>query len=258
MRVPARCVACGAEYLDYVGIGTERVQGEIASAFPGVRVERVDRDTVRRRGEIIRVLRRFSAGEVDVLVGTQMLAKGHDFPGVTLVGVVSADIGLGLADFRAAERTFQLLTQVAGRAGRGTAPGEAIIQTLYPKHYSIVHARAQDYESFFTEESRFRASMRYPPALSLLNLVVRGKTARDAFADAASLARAVREVVPSSIRVLGPARAPLQRLRGEHRVQCFLKGRERRAMRTAVAAVLARHPHLQRRVTIDVDPLSVL
>ncbi len=152
-RLPERCVKCAATYLEYQGIGTERVELEVREAFPGVRVARVDRDTIRRRGEISRVLHQFARRDLDVLVGTQMIAKGHDFPAVTLVGVISADVGLGLADFRAGERTFQLLTQVAGRAGRGDRPGEAIIQTLFPDHYSIQLAQAQDYEGFFTRES---------------------------------------------------------------------------------------------------------
>jgi primosomal protein N' (replication factor Y) len=147
---------------------------------------------------------------------------------------------------------------VAGRAGRGDRPGEAIIQTLVPRHYSIRHARQQDYAAFFEDEIRFRQSMRYPPAVSLVNIIVRGKSAGEALSDAEVLARHLRRGVPASVRVLGPAPAPLGRLRGEHRVQCFLKGRERRAMRDALKRALAAHPALQRRVTVDVDPLTVL
>jgi primosomal protein N' (replication factor Y) len=256
-RVPEACVACGAPYVEYVGFGTERVQAEVEETFPGVRVARVDRDTVRRRGEITRVLSRFARGEIDVLVGTQMLAKGHDFPAVTLVGVVSADVGLGLADFRAAERTFQLLTQVAGRAGRGERPGEAIIQTLYPNHYSIRHARGQDYPAFFAEESAYRRSMRYPPAVALVNLAVRGKTMAEAREAAGRLASELGGTA-RTFQVLGPAPAPLERLRGEYRAQCFLKGRDRRAMQLALRRVLAAHPDLHHRITVDVDPLNVL
>jgi len=256
--VPGSCLACGAPYVDYVGFGTERVEAELRAAFDGVRVVRVDRDTVRRRGEITRVLARFAAGEIDVLVGTQMLAKGHDFPDVTLVGVVSADVGLGLADFRAAERTFQLLTQVAGRAGRGERRGEAIIQTLFPNHYSIRHARAQDYQAFFAEESRFRQAMRYPPAVALVNIGVRGKTMSGARQAAAVLVRDLATPGPRPYQVLGPAPAPLARLRGDFRVQVFLKGTDRRATLQALRRAVAQHPQLQRRLTIDVDPISVL
>jgi primosomal protein N' (replication factor Y) len=257
-QVPASCLACGAPFVDYVGFGTERVEAELRAAFDGVRVARVDRDTVRRRVEITRVLARFAAGEIDVLVGTQMLAKGHDFPDVTLVGVVSADVGLGLADFRAAERTFQLLTQVAGRAGRGERRGEAIIQTLFPEHYSIKHARAQDYAAFFTEEYRFRQAMRYPPAVALVNIGVRGKTLSEARQAALALVRDLATTGPRPYQVLGPAPAPIARLRGDYRVQVFLKGTDRRRTLQALRRAVAQHPELQRRLTIDVDPLTVL
>jgi primosomal protein N' (replication factor Y) (superfamily II helicase) len=203
------------------------------------------------------VLRRFAARELDVLVGTQMIAKGHDFPEVTLVGVVSADIGLGVADFRAAERTFQLLTQVVGRAGRGTRPGEAIIQTLYPKHYGVALAARQDYAAFFEAELTYRRAMHYPPTLSLVNLVVRAATQDAAMRDAATIARALRVGRPP-FEVLGPAAAPLPRLRGDFRVQVILKGTKRAAMRQAVQRALAQHPTLARRTMVDVDPLTML
>ena len=194
-----------------------------------------------------------------MLVGTQMIAKGHDFPRVTLVGVVSADIGLGLADFRAAERTFQLLTQVAGRAGRGDQPGEAIIQTLYPEHYGIRHACRQDYQSFFDDEIRYRRAMRYPPVVAFVNAIVRAPTYQEAMAHAADLAGRLRTGAEAGqYRVLGPAPAPLGRLRGEYRAQLFLKGSRRAPMRDALKAALAAQPESRRRVTIDVDPLSVL
>ena len=176
--LPPACPSCGGEFLDYRGVGTERIEAEVQAALPGARIARVDRDTTRRRGAIDGVLRRFAARELDVLVGTQMIAKGHDFPEVTLVGVVSADIGLGVADFRAAERTFQLLTQVVGRAGRGTRPGEAIIQTLYPRHYGVALAARQDYAAFFEAELTYRRAMHYPPTLSLVNIVVRSAVSR--------------------------------------------------------------------------------
>ena len=159
MRLPKACLNCAGPYLEQLGFGTERVEAEVREKFPGARVSRVDRDTIRRKGAINALLARFAAGEIDVLVGTQMIAKGHDFPRVTLVGVISADVGLGLADFRAGERTFQLLTQVAGRAGRGEIQGEAIVQTLYPKHYSIRHACRQDYNAFYQDEITFRRAM---------------------------------------------------------------------------------------------------
>ena len=162
MSLPKTCLSCGGTFIELIGFGTERVEAEVRERFPGARVARVDRDTIRRRGAIAALLARFAARELDVLVGTQMIAKGHDFPRVTLVGVISADVGLGLADFRAGERTFQLLTQVAGRAGRGEIRGQAIVQTLFPKHYSIQHACRQDYVGFFEQELQFRQAMQYP------------------------------------------------------------------------------------------------
>jgi primosomal protein N' (replication factor Y) len=256
-RVPAQCIKCNGEYLEYRGFGTERIESEVKAQWPDARVARVDRDTVRRRGAIARLLQRFARRELDILIGTQMIAKGHDFPEVTLVGVVSADIGLGVADFRAAERTFQLLTQVVGRAGRGVRQGEAIIQTLYPHHYSINHASRQDYRAFFENELKYRRAMHYPPVLSIINVIVRGPSLEAATRDARVLVRAIG-AGPSFADVLGPARAPLARLRGEHRAQFFLKGTQRNAMRHAIAAALARHPEIARRTTVDVDPLSML
>ena len=261
-RVPRTCPACGGPFLEQLGFGTERVEADVRAAFPGARVARLDRDSVRHRGAIPDLLNRFGAGQIDVLVGTQMIAKGHDFPRVTLVGVISADVGLGLADFRASERTFQLLTQVVGRAGRGEIPGDAVIQTIYPEHYSIRHACRQDYGAFFKEELHFRRAMRYPPVVALINAVVRGPSYAKASADAADLVARVRAAaVPgSAFVVLGPAPAPLVRLKGEHRAQFFVKGTPamRRAMRDAVRGALDARPDLRRKTTIDVDPLSVM
>jgi primosomal protein N' (replication factor Y) len=176
---------------------------------------------------------------------------------VTLVGVVSADVGLGLADFRAAERTFQLLTQVAGRAGRGEIQGEAVVQTLYPKHYSIRHACRQDYVAFYKDEITFRRGMKYPPAVALINAVVRARTREAAMSDAGEIVAALR-FGGEPYRVLGPAPAPLSRLRGEHRAQLFIKGTHRTAMRQALQLVLSTRPELRRRTIVDVDPMSVL
>ena len=259
MLVPKACPACAGPYLERRGFGTERVAAEITAGWPAARVGRLDRDTVRRRGAAADILRSMASGALDVLVGTQMIAKGHDFPNVTLVGVISADVGLGLADFRAGERTFQLLTQVAGRAGRGREPGEAIVQTLYPEHYSILHACTQDYDAFFAEELRYRQAMRYPPLTALVNLVVRAPDARRALSDATTLAQhLLGSAEAGHFRVLGPAPAPVAKLRGEYRAQIFLKGRHRAAMREAVQAALATRPDLRRRIAVDVDPVSIL
>jgi primosomal protein N' (replication factor Y) len=259
MRVPTQCRKCAAPYLEQSGFGTERVEQQLREKFPAARIGRVDRDSVRRKGALTSLLTRFGAGELDILVGTQMIAKGHDFPRVTLVGVISADVGLGLADFRAGERTFQLLTQVAGRAGRGERAGEAIVQTLYPEHYSIQLACRQDYPAFFEKELSFRRGMRYPPFVALINAVVRGRSFEEAMQTAADIVRRLEPLaVANGFAILGPAPAPLQRLRGEHRVQFFLKGSRRAEMRSVLKQVLAEIPEVRRRVTIDVDPLSVL
>jgi primosomal protein N' (replication factor Y) (superfamily II helicase) len=257
MGLPKTCANCAGPYLEQIGFGTERVEAAVLEALPGARVARVDRDTIRRRGAIVDLLARFAAGELDVLVGTQMIAKGHDFPRVTLVGVVSADVGLGHADFRAAERTFQLLTQVAGRAGRGEIAGEAYVQTIYPKHYSIRHACRQDYVAFFDDELRFRQGMRYPPAVAMINVVVKAKSQEAAMADAGELAAALRWG-GEPYRVLGPAQAPLSRLKGENRAQLFLKGTHRTVMRESLQKVLAERPEIRRHTIVDVDPMSVL
>ena len=255
--VPKACAQCAGPYLELLGFGTERVEAEIHAHFPDARLARVDRDTIRKRGAIASLLARFGAGEIDILVGTQMIAKGHDFPRVTVVGVISADVGLGLADFRAAERTFQLLTQVAGRAGRGDVQGQAIVQTLYPEHYSIRHACRQDYRTFFDEELKYRQAMRYPPSVALINVVVKGRTLDQAMQDCAEIVRALRWG-GEPYRVLGPATAPLSRLKGEHRAQLFIKGTHRTAMREALQKALESRPEIRRRVLIDVDPMNVL
>jgi primosomal protein N' (replication factor Y) len=259
MSLPSACPLCAGPYLEQAGFGTERVEAELARLCPGARVARLDRDATRRRGVLTSILSRFGSGDIDVLVGTQMIAKGHDFPRVTLVGVVSADAGLGVADFRAAERTFQLLTQVVGRAGRGDRPGEAIVQTLHPDHYSIQLACRQDYRAFFDRELAFRRAMRYPPVVGMINTIVRARTFAGAMADAAAVAeRLRRQADRNGLRVLGPAPAPLARLRGEFRAQLLVKGTNRRLMRESLLAALAARPDLERRVIVDVDPMNVL
>jgi primosomal protein N' (replication factor Y) len=259
MLVPKACPACKGPYLERRGFGTEKVADEVSTFWPGARVARLDRDAVRRKGAAADILRSMAAGTIDVLVGTQMIAKGHDFPRVTLVGVVSADVGLGLADFRAAERTFQLLTQVAGRAGRGTELGEAIVQTIYPNHYSIEHACQQDYSAFFAKELGYRQAMRYPPLTAMVNIVVKGSDARAALSDAATLAQHLRNNADAGrFSVLGPAPAPVAKLRGEYRAQIFLKGSHRPSMREAALVALAAEPDMRRRVSIDIDPVSIL
>ena len=256
-QVPKKCGACNGEYLEQSGFGTERLETDIKARFPGARVVRVDRDTIRRRGAIAAVLQAVARGDIDIVVGTQMIAKGHDFPAVTLVGVVSADVGLGLADFRAAERTFQLLTQVAGRAGRGDVPGQAIVQTLYPEHYAVRAAAAQDYASFYEREMDFRLTMKYPPTIALINVIVKARTSEGAMADAHDLVLRTRRYHPHG-HVVGPAPAVLSRLKDEYRAQFFIKGKQRPAMREALLRALEERPEIKRRAIVDVDPLNVL
>jgi primosomal protein N' (replication factor Y) len=259
VMVPKTCRKCAAPYLEHAGFGTERIEEQLHERFPDARIGRVDRDSVRRKGALTEILTKFASAELDILVGTQMIAKGHDFPAVTLVGVISADVGLGLADFRASERTFQLLTQVAGRAGRGERAGEAVVQTLYPEHYSIQLACRQDYPGFFEREIVYRRGMRYPPLFALINGIVRGRTFEEAMQHAREIVRRLEPAtVGGTFTILGPAPAPLGRLRGEHRVQFFLKGSRRADMRHALMEVVVGMPEIRRRLTIDVDPLSVL
>jgi primosomal protein N' (replication factor Y) len=256
---PRACGSCKGEYLRLTGYGTEKVIEAVKAALPEARVERLDRDLAARRGAVARVLAAFEAGQTDILVGTQMIAKGHDFPRVTLVGVVDADVGLGLPDFRAAERTFQLLTQVAGRAGRADLPGEVILQSHLPDHYALQLACAQDYDTFFEREMEFRRTMAYPPAAALVNLVLRSRDSREGAEAADGVAAGLRARAGGRFRVLGPAFAPLARLRQEHRFQILLKGR-RKAMRDAVREVLVERYGSVRwpGIAVDVDPVTIM
>ena len=257
--VPLVCPTCAAPYMEHLGFGTERLELDLRERFPDARIGRVDRDTVGTRGSLTALLAQFGRREIDVLVGTQMIAKGHDFPFVTLVGVVSADVGLGLPDFRAAERTFQLITQVVGRAGRGERLGEACVQTLFPTHYAVRCGCAQDYDSFVAKELEFRAALRYPPVTAMINVVVRGPSLDEALGAARQLAARVRASLGASgIVLLGPAPAPIAKLRGEHRAQFFLKGGDRALMKDALRASLAALPAVARRAAVDVDPVSML
>jgi primosomal protein N' (replication factor Y) len=261
-RAPSQCPACTSKYIYYVGEGTEQIEELLRKRFPTLRIGRIDRDTKSRRHQFEKTLLDFGKGELDLLVGTQMLAKGHDFPNVTLVGVVSVDAGLALPDFRAAERAFQLITQVAGRAGRGDLPGRVLIQTYHPHHYALRHACAQDYRGFYDEEIRHRRNHSYPPFVALALLLVRHKDATRANATAHQLRNALVEANRDhACRILGPAPAPFARLRGEHRVQLLIKSRSRKQMRvvidTALKALEEDGGDL-RSVTLEIDPVSMM
>jgi primosomal protein N' (replication factor Y) (superfamily II helicase) len=256
---PSACTYCSGAYLRLRGYGTEKVVEAVQQALPAARVERLDRDRARRRGTAERVLAAFEAGELDILVGTQMIAKGHDFPNVTLVGVVDADVGLGMPDFRSAERTFQLLTQMAGRTGRGDQEGEVLLQSHLPDHYALRLACKHDYRGFFEHEMEFRRTMAYPPSSALLNVVVRAAEEPPARREATWLAQSLRGQAAGRFRVLGPAAAPVARIKNEHRVQVLLKG-DRPALREAVRRALTERYGESRwpGITIDVDPVSLM
>jgi len=260
--VPRVCPSCGKKYIYYVGEGTEQLEEMLRLLFPALRVARIDRDTTARRKVFEQTLIDFSAGRIDTLVGTQMLAKGHDFPNVTLVGVVSVDAGLALPDFRSAERTFQLITQVAGRAGRGDRPGRVLIQTYHPYHYALRHACAQDYEAFYEEELRYRQNHSYPPFVALASLLVHGPDLGKVRNDSLELRKQLDLVNQErKCRVLGPAPAPLSRLKGEHRFQLLIKSRSRKDLRqvadAAMRAVADSGVNL-RSINLEIDPVSIM
>jgi primosomal protein N' (replication factor Y) len=260
-RVPETCPKCESEYIFFVGEGAEQIEELLRKLYPQARVGRLDRDAVRTKREYQQVLGAFASGAIDILVGTQMVAKGHDFQRVTLVGVVSADLMLGLPDFRAAERTFQLLTQVAGRAGRGELRGEVLVQTYYPEHYAVQHAAQQDYGSFFEKELRFRRLMHYPPFTALANVIVRDRKLENAARWARMIDGFLRPREAQGLKVLGPAAAPLARLKREYRFQFLLKSPKRSAMNAALAGALdfcAQREIPESAVMVDVDPLSLM
>ena len=262
VTAPRECPFCRSEFLYFIGQGTEQLEDILVSQFPHLRIERIDRDTMKRKGEIDRKLLSFDRGEIDMLVGTQMLAKGHDFHNVTLVGVISVDLGLGLPDFRSAERTFQLLAQVAGRAGRGALPGRVLIQTYHPEHYALQFAVKQDYEGFYEHEIRFRERMGYPPFLALVLVMVRHPELAKAQRYATILRSAIdRENANEECRVLGPAAASIARLKGEYRIQLILKSSNRRAMRNVISNALTRAEVSGcdlRAVSVEIDPVNMM
>jgi primosomal protein N' (replication factor Y) (superfamily II helicase) len=259
-KIPSTCPACGSDHIQFLGAGSERVENELHDYLPTARIARLDRDTAAGKGSFENILDAFRQGNIDILVGTQMIAKGHDIPNVTLVGVVLADIGLGMPDFRAAERSFQLLTQAAGRAGRGDTPGVVVIQTLNPDHYAIRFAAAQDYEHFYEKELEFRKWLRYPPYAAFANVLVRAEKQEEALRMATQLGY-VLNPPPGGIRVMGPAEAPVARLRSEFRYQILLKAVRRSTLREALRTLRAFAEKEKWRATalvIDVDPVNLM
>lgn len=259
-KPPSACPKCSSDHIYFLGLGSERVEEELHRDFPAARIARLDRDTATGGRRFETILNGFRKGDYDILVGTQMIAKGHDIPNVTLVGVISADMGLGVPDFRAAERTFQLLTQVAGRAGRGSVPGIVLIQTIQPDHYAIRLAAAQDYAAFYEKELAFRRALHYPPFSAMANVLVRGEKKEVALGMSTSLARLFMPP-PDKLRVLGPAEAPVARLRNEYRYQFLIKAASRKALSELLQRVrrfAQEHKWGATALMIDVDPLTLM
>ncbi len=259
--LPTQCPKCSSTLIQPIGVGTEQVEAALAQLLPKARLARMDRDTT-RGADLSRLLRAMWAREIDVLIGTQMIAKGHDFPGVTFVGVLLADQGLKFPDFRAAERTFQLLTQVAGRAGRGERPGRVLIQTFDPSHYSLRHAKHHDFDSFVDDELARRRERGYPPFLYLALIRV---SATDAGAASTAAERAARTLLdadtPGALSVLGPSPAPLERIKGRVRWHVLVRSPSRTALHEALRVLrddLAQHRGGTTNVVIDVDPVNLL
>jgi primosomal protein N' (replication factor Y) len=259
-RVPNVCPKCGSEYIHFLGTGSERVEDELHRTFPTARIARMDRDTVAGKRQFETILQGFREHNFDILVGTQMIAKGHDIPNVTLVGVISADVGLGLPDFRSAERTFQLLTQAAGRAGRGSLPGIVLTQTINPDHYAIRFASAQNYAGFYEKELQFRRFMRYPPFAALANVLVRHGRQEEALRMSTELGH-VLFPAPENMKVLGPAEAPVPRLKDEYRYQLLIKAGSRKRLNELLNEIrrfAAAQKWNATSLVIDVDPISLL
>jgi primosomal protein N' (replication factor Y) len=262
------CPACGRESLRSFGFGTERLEAELKNLYPGVRSARMDRDSIRRKGHTIELLRKFSRREIDVLLGTQMVTKGYDFPDVTLVGVVGADSSLSFPDFRAAERTFQILSQVAGRAGRGQDTGRVVIQTFYPDHYAVAAARDHDYSAFFQKEIELREQLGYPPFSYLACLRLQGNHKQKTEDIARRMAERMIQVTGSwpkrgkDLQVLGPVEAPLSKLKGKYRCQIFIRSKGPNLLHVFLKKLSESLRKLMKgsgvSLTIDIDPYQML
>jgi primosomal protein N' (replication factor Y) (superfamily II helicase) len=258
--IPSKCPLCQGEVLQPIGFGTEKVEERFRRDFPEVSVDVLDRDSTRKKGSLVAILERFRRGETRALIGTQMLSKGHHFPNVTLTGVLNADSILGYPDFRSAEKTFYLLTQVAGRSGRGELRGKVMIQTAFPGHYAIQHALRHDYESFYEAEIQFRKTFHYPPVTSMIAILFRGEHLGDVERASRESGRMLEEAVEplAGTRVQGPAPAPLARIKGVWRYQILLRSPQRTALRRAVEAVVLPKKWKGVEVVVDVDPINIL
>ncbi len=255
---PTECPKCRGSRMIYLGIGTEQVEETVRGFFPSARVARMDRDTTQKKGSHQKIIAAMVQEEVDILIGTQMITKGHDFPGVTLVGVLCGDLSLQFPDFRASERTFQLLAQVAGRAGRGERPGEVMIQTFQPDHASIAFATAHDYISFYQGEIQSRKEGVYPPFCRLTRLLLRNRREEAVVRGAESLTVLIKDYLPGrGVEILGPAPTPMARIRGEYRYQILMKGKDQTRISAALKPAVHRWKRKANegtRLEVDVDP----
>jgi primosomal protein N' (replication factor Y) len=259
--VPARCPKCDSEHLYYLGAGSQQGEERLMDIFPFARIGRMDRDTVRGRYDLEHLLARLHSGEINLLVGTQMIAKGHDIHNVTLVGVVGCDHALSMPDFRAAERVFQLMTQVSGRAGRGDLPGRVVVQTYYPDHYAILAAMKHDYKAFAERELKYRRWMHYPPFGALANVLVQSPKLEEAAGWSALLGKWLQKAAIEGVRVLGPCTAPIARIKNVYRFHMILKSATRKALNEALCGLLAHAAENdvpRRNLIVDVDALRLM
>lgn len=259
--VPKRCPKCDSEHLYFLGAGSQQGEERLQEIFPNARIGRMDRDTVRGRGDMERLLMRLHSGEINLLVGTQMIAKGHDIHSVTLVGVIGADFALGLPDFRAAERVFQLLTQVSGRAGRGELPGQVLVQTYHQDHYAIQFAQKHDFHGFVEKELKYRRWMHYPPYGALANLVIQSPRLEEAAGWASALGRWFQSTPHEGVRVLGPATAPLAKIKRIYRFHLVLKAERRQGLARTLRAALIHADTAgipRRNLIVDVDAMNLM
>ena len=254
--VPKKCPACSEDALIYSGFGTEKVEANVSQIFPKAVVRRMDADSMTRKDSYRETLRAFRAGKIDMLVGTQMIAKGLHFPNVTLVGIINADLALHLPDFRAGERTFQLLTQVAGRAGRGEQPGEVFVQTYTPFSPSIQFARHHDFAGYFEQELEFRERCDFPPFKHAVLITIRSEHEARAKFSAETLARRLKEALPDEFTLGSPAPAPLEKLQGHFRFHILIRGAAITRLSRMIREVLDKLPFPEDvTVGVDVDPV---
>jgi len=263
VRPAALCPTCHGRRIHTYGVGTEKLEAEVNKLFPSARIDRMDSDTTSRKGAHEKILRALDRREVDILVGTQMITKGHDFPYVTLVGVISADQSLNMPDFRAAERTFQILTQVSGRGGRGASPGRVIVQTFNPGHYAIIRAKNHDCMGFYNDELALRSAVSYPPFTRIVNIQLSSLSRDKGIEGLSELKQLIHDALTikrleDKVEVIGPAESPIAKIKGRHRWQLLLKGEEARAVHSMARDILSKGPTTALDIKVDVDPLNFM